>query len=271
MKIRHGSLAYLAVATALLAGGMAARAASVTVTATFDGSQPNTVGVNLTSNYNDGYHVTPTTVGTVAGIYNFTASSVTGPNPPSGDIAAALNFNTTTNLPTGTFGAVCIDFAHNIYYGQTATWTVEDLASVTSATNGVGVSTNQANAIAWLWQQGAGALGAAGPNVLSDTPSQDAAFQMAVWDLVYDGDLYSTASPKPTVSYSGIDPNISADAGAWAAEAWLATDSGANAPAGITVYALVATTGTQSFNFAIIGGPDIPPPGPVAGGGGGGL
>ncbi len=205
----RATLAYLAVASALCAGGMTARADSVTVTGTFATSQPNTVPVNLQSNYNDNTSGNlTTTVSTVAGLYNFTNASFA--TAPGSSPLTLTQVEDALGGVGGTFQAVCIDFAHDITYGQTASWTVENLTSITS--NGVGISSDQANAIAWLWA-----------NQVTGTPDQDAIFQMAVWDLVYDGSHYSTASPSPTVSYpsgTAVTNGDAALAAAAAADAW---------------------------------------------------
>ena len=180
---RRGTFAYLAVAAALLTGGIAARADTVTVTATFNNSQPNMVGVDLTSNYNDSDNgLTTTTVDTAAGIYNFTVNSYTG-SASSTPLTLAQVQNALGNV-NSVFHAVCIDFTHNIGYGQQATWQVANLTSITS--NGVGISTTQANAIAYLWG-----------NQPTGTPDQDAVFQMAVWDTDLQRQSLQLRHPQP--------------------------------------------------------------------------
>ena len=218
----RGNLAYLAIASALLASATAAQADSVAVTAKFATSQPNTLQVNLTSDYIGGYNSHGTTVSTIAGIYNFTNVSVASNSGPSTALTVS---QVQAALGTG-FGAVCIDFTHNITYGQTVTWQVENLTGVTAATNGVGISTTQANAIAWLWGN-FGPTGSAWHSLPATTAEQDAVFQMAVWDLIYDGAAYNpTFHPAPYVSYgyqhssSYIDSSDVTSAANWAALAW---------------------------------------------------
>ena len=110
-----------------LAGGLQARGDSVIVKATFNSSQPNTVGTALTSNYNDHNYPNATTVSTVAGIYNFTLQDITGSEASSplklSEVKTALGLTT----PSSVFQAVCIDFTHNVWYGQSdLTWEVKN-------------------------------------------------------------------------------------------------------------------------------------------------
>ena len=141
MRIR-GTKVYFGAAVAVLACGLAARADSVTVTATFNSVQLNTVETQLKSNYNDSNNGTvTTTVDTVAGIYNFMLTNISGSESSTplklSEVNAALGITATNKV----FHAVCIDFTHNVYYGQTGiTWQVEDLKSVGATINGVGIS-----------------------------------------------------------------------------------------------------------------------------------
>jgi hypothetical protein len=238
---------------------------SISVTATFDPLQPNTVGTSLTSNYNNGYQPDVTIEGTVAGIYGFTVGSIidnpTGPQSPVTIVTVKDTLGTH-------FGAVCIDFTHNIYYGQTATWNVENLSDIQGANdvNGVEISTAQQNAIEYLWTNHI-LNGQSSPFDTSETPNPTSAeFQLAVWDILYNGGgIYSTATTDaPTVSYGGDVHTDGYDtiAACWAKDAYHAVTNSSNPyipPE--NAFALVATdvpsvggpTPTQSFTFLAFG------------------
>lgn len=255
---RHRAIAYLVAVAAVLATGLGVQAGSVTVTGTFNSSQPCTVDTGLTSNYNDSnMGGKTTTVSTVAGIYNFTATDFSGSNTDVSAVKSALGISDTNSI----FHAVCIDFTHNVWFGQTGiTWEVKDLNGLDATVNGVGVSGEQAKAIAYLWQQN---LPSRDANGIFDANGA-AIFQMAVWDLIYNGGgTYSqiTGTLAPTVSYPygtahalGLD-GLAATA---AQTAWNNRSSSQ-----YNVYALVNTNTSpspgggmppyQSFNFAISG------------------
>jgi len=225
-----------------------ARAGSVVVTATFDSSQPNTVGTNLTSNYCDEDHGSYlTTAGTVAGIYDFSVNGYAQPSTGSSPLTLGQAETALGNIGD-VFRAVCVDFTHNVYFGQQATWQIENLTDIDGCINGVGISCAQANALSYLWWHDASVA----------TPDSAATFQLAAWDLVYNGGgTYSskTGARAPTVSYTGPanDDGDACAAAKLAATAWQNNSTSAG-----PVYALVSTVaqqmipgqGTQSFIFA---------------------
>jgi hypothetical protein len=218
MNIHRQLIVAVSCAAVLAATGIVARAGDVptgvTVTASFSSDQPNTVGVNLTSNYNESdAGATTTTISTVAGIYNFTETDSNG----------------VFGGPNSTFQGVCIDFTHDVWCGQSGlTFEVEPLDQVLAQINAVGISADQAKAIAYLREN----LYPSSVNAQTG-----AIFQMAVWDLIYSS-AYSAASPAPTVTYSsyaGSAGDVLA-ASNQAAAAWAARDS-----ADCTLYALINT------------------------------
>jgi hypothetical protein len=233
----------LALASCVAVLGVAAMATRAdTVTATFNGLQWGGT-VYVASNYNDSLAGTANNayVDVYTGIYGFTETS-----PGS-------------NLP---LNAVCVDVAHNIYGGNSGTYNVVPVDQVGTINNGVGISPLQAVALGYL----AGSL----PTDLS-TVTNDAAgiFQMAVWDLLYNGGgTYSgvTGQPAPTISFTSY--SLSADGIQTAAN--YAADAYAEAkhnPSGTGVEGVLALVNTdnlplQSF-MLVIGGTATPLARPV--------
>ncbi|MCL2645710.1 MAG: hypothetical protein FWD61_01750 [Phycisphaerales bacterium] len=236
---RFHTLAYIAAATAIIASGMSARADSVTMT--FNASQPNTqaVTVNWSCNGQSGVDYTS------AGIYNFTVNSISGGNPLS--------------LSTGdTITGLCIDLTHQVNYGQTGTYTVEQIANVSGLNNGVGgMNANQITAISYLWET---------YGLTATTPALAAELQMAVWDILYNGygtNLANDASA--TVIYSSTTADVTTAAN-WAQQAanWAMTNSASSL--NVDVYALVNSDGIQSFAIAFPGSNSPPPSVPLPAG-----
>lgn len=245
----------LAAAIAAVACGvfsLAVKADSVTVGATFN-DDSNSVGANIISNYNDTDNgSTTTTVDSLAGVYTFKVTSFTGSASSTpltlSQVQTALGTVSSPASVGSLFSAICIDFTHNISIGTSATWTVENLASVGTLDNGVGISNHQAAAIGYLYNHYSGSNGSPASNDLA------AQLQLAVWDIVYDGSAFSNgASPTPTVSYSGaVTAGSSSDAYLAlgnATTAW--NDTSSSTPT--DVYALVTTSGTQNFTFLALG------------------
>ncbi len=264
-----GTLVTSAVAITFIA---ASTRADIVVTATFDNSQPSADSVSVASDYLDSPSGNSTTgaVSTIAGIYKFDVTSITGTAVLYGNsltaagVANALGNGVTVN--GGVFGAVCIDFTHNIKYRESDSRTLKELAGMTSAVNGVGNNSNQANANGFLWY----AFGTPLISTLS-TPNQAqedsaAAFQMDVWDIIYDGGgtTFSTVSPTPNVTYSNLDPkelsNFQTTAQTEALAAVSAVDSGYTNK---NVYALVDTNNVQNFDIAFTSAGSNPTPLPA--------
>jgi hypothetical protein len=257
VKKFRGTLVYLGVVSALLAGAVAARADTITVAAHFQSDAGNLATTYLTSNYNDsvaGTSANPT-VDVYAGIYAFTTTTAgDGATVSSGGNLGTNEANYISTKLAGGFSAVCVDFTHNVNFGQGSTWTVENITAnggVGLDGNGIGINAKQASAITYLWDIHRSIKQAA-------DAASGAAFQMAVWDVVYDGHLYDASlsgnKPAPSVSYLTPGATTLSDtaklANSWAADAEYAANHG-YVPNG-NVYALVNTSGVQSFNFAIL-------------------
>jgi hypothetical protein len=256
-------------AAALAASSLAAKADTVSVTATFEGlasggtesitssnEDGNTAGTVNSSNYVGGVY---------SGTYKFSNVNVTGTDPGAGDtptLTAEDVYDDLTGLPPNTteasnpsppeyFTAVCIDFEHEINFENSTTWTVEDLNDVNSSDNYVGITTDQAKAITALTQNY--------DSMVSPTSDQSDQYQLAVWDVIYNGTgsgnpFGSTASPSPYVNFA-TDTNVTtALASALAAYTYVSTTTlGEATPVG---YALVdpdtGPRGLQDFTPAIV-------------------
>jgi hypothetical protein len=258
-KSRGGRMIVYA-AAALAASSLAAKADTVSVTATFEGLASGGTE-SITSSNEDGNYVG----GVYSGTYKFSNVNVTGTDPGAGDtptLTAEDVYDDLTGLPPNTteashpsppeyFTAVCIDFEHEINSGNSTTWTVEDLDDVTSSDNYVGITTDQAKAITALTQSY--------DSMVSPTSDQSDQYQLAVWDVIYNGTgsgnpFGSTASPSPYVNFA-TDTNVTtALASALAAYTYVTTTTlGEATPVG---YALVdpdtGPGGLQDFTPAIV-------------------
>ncbi|MCL2645709.1 MAG: hypothetical protein FWD61_01745 [Phycisphaerales bacterium] len=222
LTTRFKTLAYATAATAIISSGVSARADSVTMT--FNATQPNTQ--NITATWSAGGQNGSNA--TSAGIYNFTVNSISGGNPLS--------------LTTGgTFTGVCIDLTHQITSGSVNTFTVEQMTSATVVDNGVGgMNTNQINAISYLYTM---------YGSTATTPALAAEFQIAVWDILYNGAGTNLASDaNATISYSATTADVTTAAGwAQAAASWALANPSASL--NVTIYALVSSDGVQNMGI----------------------
>jgi len=246
-------------AAALSASSVMARADSqATVSATFE-APSNMQGIGLT----DAGIINSGTYG--VGIYNFAATGYTNANPvdPGADATAVelANGSSLKNELTDTFQAVCIDFTHDISNGESSTWDLDSkLTDVLKATNGVGISTQQSYALGYLFDNDYPASNTLDYNSIANNGNADAAFQLAVWDVLYAVPTAAALAANPTTAqgvaiaagtangiaiFSG-NGNISEGLG-WASTAW--TDGTILNTVG--VYALISTTGTQDFSTIV--------------------
>jgi hypothetical protein len=88
--------------------------------------------------------------------------------------AGVYNFSNASGALTGNYSGFCIDIAQNIYSGQTATWTVANLAN--APTPGTQMGIQKANLIAELWYNDYALIGSSNTNA--------AAFQIAIWAII---------------------------------------------------------------------------------------
>jgi hypothetical protein len=211
--------------------GSAGLADTVNVNATFNENPSLIQNVNIT----DPTFIATGTYGT--GVYDFGVNSETG-SPTSTPLTLAQVQSLGSPLQ-----GVCIDFTHEISNGNVSDYTVTNLAGILSGINGVGVSGPQALAISHLWD-----MAAASP--LNDNTAAE--LQLAVWDVLYD--------PTNSITLFSGNSNIgAARTDATNAEAWAA----ANSTATPDVFALINTSGAQSFAFLVgstIAGGDTPVP-----------
>jgi hypothetical protein len=216
--------------------GLQARAATIQVTATYTGDAPGET-VKITSGYLPSYNGATFYTGSS----NFTVQSITN----NGSHTTNLDIDKVGNLLRPAFQGYCIDLHHLIWTNTSATWDVANLADVNINVNGRSITTNQITAIKNLWEDHNYGDFRGTPSANSDA----AAFQIALWTLLYNydnGGLMAT----PGAVFSNSD-EIS-KAGNWASAAW--SDPGTpNAD----IYALISTgTGAnqvQSFSIALLG------------------
>jgi hypothetical protein len=260
---------YLVAVLAVLSAGLAARAAVLQVNATFtQGAFGTGFGESATLN---------TTVngveGTMASVWQFTgATEALVSGGPDSQLYGGINKNVV--LPTSaanleaalgtSFNGVCIDVLHGVNWGTTYSWTVDTLDAMVGQNipngtggNGVIMTSAQADAIAALWQ------------VRYDSTfmsaSDAAAFQMAVWDVIYGYNATATTGHShgtivdSTGGYSGVC--IAADAATAKGWAQTALDTGGDSS---NMYVLWGNGNVQDFNFAIVaGGSAVPLPSSV--------
>ena len=232
------TLAYSVAATVILSSGVSAYADSVTMT--FNTSQPNSKAVTVSWQAGDQKSVDYTS----AGIYNFTVKSVDGDNPLS-------------LTPGSTLTGVCIDLTHRVYANQTGTFTIEKFEAA-NIDNGVGgMNATQVAAIGYLWQT---------YGLTATQTGLAAEFQMAVWDILYNGYGTNLANdPTAKVTYSGTTASITT-ATNWAqtAATWAASHSVSDLS--VAVYAMVNSDGIQSFGVAFPSSNSAPPTVPLPAG-----
>ncbi|MCL2645686.1 MAG: VPLPA-CTERM sorting domain-containing protein [Phycisphaerales bacterium] len=168
---------------------------------------------------------------TTAALYQFTVNSVSGGNP------LALSQGDTVT-------AACIDITHGISPSST-NYNVEQVTTSTVINNGINgtnsMNANQIEALTYLFSKYLNTAIAAG---------EGAEFQVAVWDILYNGDGTSLGT-NTSYSYDGTTVNTTT-ASNWATDAanFALANPGANI--GMDLYAIIDANGiTQSFGVVI--------------------
>jgi len=244
MKTR-GMLLYFGAIAAVMAVGMAARADSVLVRANYTGDSP-TENVNITTNPNilGVYNTGPF----LAGPSHFTTISVTN----AGSISTDLDTSKVSTYLGSSFVGYCIDLGHLIEPG-TFSWNVGELTNVTWGDNNP-LSQDQADAITYLW------------NTYRDDSNgaHAAAFQIALWDLVYLDPSTNFANSTLNPVYFSNNATAIANGVSEAQQSWAHRDDPiVNAK---PVYALISVGTQQSFSITIVGAETVPVPLPAAAG-----
>jgi len=244
-------------ALAVLSAGLAARAATVvTVNAKFDNSTTSAawnnapVGTTLYSSQ-----------GTSASVWKFSNVSFTDSNSSDplilGSLSnATLGISKTSleNYLVGGFNAVCIDRVGDVVWNTGYSWTVDSLDSLYNVNigNGVVADANQLGAIASLWN--ARYAKDAGETM---TAFNAAAFQMAVWDILY---AYDSSTVSIKTLGAGFTGAVNDSTYATAAKEW-ANTALQNQVATDNMYVLLGANASvpQDFGFAIVSGSSVVP------------
>jgi len=240
--LRKSLAALVAVAGVAVAGS----ANADTVTATFNGVSP---GLNVSVNYDGALGGSAFNQATTAGRFNWTTTN-TNPAPPL--TVGSQVFNVGTQFIT-----FCIELNQTIASGGSATFTVSSLTSAPGV--GPTISAATALSIRELWeddyyQHVIGNLNGAG------LAQNAAAFQVAVWELIYDQGGAKNVSGGHITFIS--NPSVVQ------AQTWLSALDGT---VGLTNVITLTSQSSQDQSFIISPAPIIETPLPPVAWGGIGL
>jgi len=261
MKIR-GSLVFFGALAAVMAGGLAARADTVALTLSYTGDYVGTPGNWLSTQISSPYLAAgyASSDGVYHGDFIAAPSNFTVTLDPT--VVSTYNTKVTTNdvYKGENLQAFCVDLNHlingSVSNPYTGVWDVANLADISPHVNGLGVTTpDQVNAIKALWAEHSGAA----LTYVADAQ----AFQVALWNLLYNYYGYATnAVVAPTLTV-GTSTYFSASDDGWALQAWTTKASHTDE----SVYALVNEDTTQTQSFSVIlygtGGDPVPLPASV--------
>jgi hypothetical protein len=154
--------------------------------------------------------------------------------------AGQYNFTKASGYLNGNYGGFCIDIGQDIFNNQTATWQVAYLKD--APVPGLKMGPIKANLIEELW-----ANDYAGPTGALASPSNAAAFQLAIWEIINgtpnSSGTYVIGRQGDTFSATDSDPNTIPTANTWLA----ALDPSGNG----TKANLIALTSTQFQDYVV--------------------
>ncbi len=220
--------------------------------------------------------VTGTLANPLAGQQNVTLT-VTGVNGgnPIGEVAGGFNWTGTSGTGvvgnsiagSGTFRSYCIELTQSVSFGGAANWNVSNLENAPIPTTAFSDLSQHGKAdnLRRLFTVVYG-INALDPNAL--TGDNAAAFQLAVWDIVYDSQE-GDGSVTPFSLSAGDFVATGSATTLGIANGWLAAINSSISPlAG--VYALTSNNGNGTFQDQVVfvpgGGPLVPLPTAALGG-----